>query len=287
MVALPEQKIGGGIGASEIAAVMGLHPWTSPIEVYLQKIGEMPPMEDNDFTRWGRWMEARIREWYVEKTGARVFVPSESLYHDVYTFLRATPDGIILDDDGRPSAVMDCKVANWRVSDRFGEPGTDDIPWMYYAQLQQQMLVCAVGIGHLEASVGGMPPQTWTVARDEDFIAAIVDDGAEFWRRVQERIPPDVDHTESYRRYLDQKQASEKELAADLHLDALVEDIKDSRERMAASKRYHDLCENQLRERLAAEEAVILYASAGKISWRPQDNGKRPLRYPKGFPAKG
>jgi len=43
-----------GIGGSDAAAIAGLNPWKSPIAVYLDKIGETEPIEDNERMRIGR-----------------------------------------------------------------------------------------------------------------------------------------------------------------------------------------------------------------------------------------
>ena len=41
----------GGIGASEVAAVVGLSKWDSPYSLFLRKTGQVPPIEENDAMR--------------------------------------------------------------------------------------------------------------------------------------------------------------------------------------------------------------------------------------------
>ncbi|MFR4400922.1 MAG: YqaJ viral recombinase family protein, partial [Peptococcus niger] len=42
-----------GIGGSDAGAICGLNPWKSAVEVYLDKLGELPPVEDNERMRMG------------------------------------------------------------------------------------------------------------------------------------------------------------------------------------------------------------------------------------------
>ena len=61
-----------GIGASEAAAVLGLSRYKSPLEVYLEKIGELGPQDDSERMYWGRKLEAIIAQEYGIRTGLKV-----------------------------------------------------------------------------------------------------------------------------------------------------------------------------------------------------------------------
>lgn len=321
MVALPKQKIGPGIGASDIGAIMGVNPWKAPLDVYLELTGQREREPENAAMAWGKFVERRILEWYVEQTGATVHVPPESLYHPERAYLRATPDGIVLGEDGETwERLVEIKNANWRVADRFGEPGTDQVPDHYLVQIQQQLAVTGLERADLAAAIGGQPPAIYVIKRDDELISAILEDAADFWDRVQRGVPPEIDHTESYKKYLERRGVSDKAIKADDEIEELLVQIKEHREVMGEHAKAHDTLENRLRERLGT--ATVLESSLGKVTWRPSkpsahpskvaqgyreillaagvpedsldavvqectpEYGARPLRYPRGFPAK-
>ena len=62
---LKERKT--GIGGSEAAAIMGLDPNRSALSVYLDKIGEGVPVEENERMHWGTMLEREIALEYKRR----------------------------------------------------------------------------------------------------------------------------------------------------------------------------------------------------------------------------
>lgn len=48
-----------GIGASEVGSVLGVCPWKSPVDVWLEKMGRVPPFEGNNAFQFTRPRGAR------------------------------------------------------------------------------------------------------------------------------------------------------------------------------------------------------------------------------------
>ena len=57
-----------GIGGSDAAAVMGLNPWKSPLDVYLDKTGQLMESPDNPALYWGRVLEEVVAREYSLRT---------------------------------------------------------------------------------------------------------------------------------------------------------------------------------------------------------------------------
>ena len=55
--------------ASEWSAAIGCSPWASPVDVWRDKLGLDPPIEDNQAMEAGRRMEAVIAQGYADETG--------------------------------------------------------------------------------------------------------------------------------------------------------------------------------------------------------------------------
>src|SRR5262245_47999262 len=98
----------GGIGGSDAAAVVGASPWSSPLAVYMDKLGLAEPMEATLAMRLGIRLEAVVAELYVEETGRDVtkfpdFSISRSPDHP---FMAATFDRLIVDKDRGPGVLQ-------------------------------------------------------------------------------------------------------------------------------------------------------------------------------------
>ena len=61
-----------GLGGSDIGAILGLNPWRTPYQVFLEKIGEAAPFEGNLQTRFGSYAEEFVAREYCEQTGRQV-----------------------------------------------------------------------------------------------------------------------------------------------------------------------------------------------------------------------
>lgn len=160
-----------GITASEISVVLGLSPWDSPYALFHRKLGILPPIEDNAAMERGRVLEPYVVEKFaaahedlmVAGTGRELFA------HDDRPWQMATPDRLLTDDmrmdfDGErvieefePVALLETKTAS-DMSD-WGEPGTDEIPVHYRAQVLWQMDVMGVA----KAYVAVLDIKQWQV----------------------------------------------------------------------------------------------------------------------------
>ena len=77
MTALPKKPAGltdaqraarrHGLGGSDVAAVLGLDPWRSPLDVYVDKV-EGSQRTENAPMQWGNRLEAPIADAYAERT---------------------------------------------------------------------------------------------------------------------------------------------------------------------------------------------------------------------------
>lgn len=172
-----------GIGGSDVAGILGLSRWTTPLQVYLDKTGQAPESEDNDAMRWGRYLEPVIRQAYADRTGRTVRL-MEMIRHPMRDYMIANIDGFT--DDGR---LLEVKTA--RTAQDWGEPGTDEIPMPYMLQVQHYLEVTGFEFADVAVLIGGSDFRIYEIGLDMELVRMIVDAEAEFWRRVTERDPPD------------------------------------------------------------------------------------------------
>lgn len=109
----------GGLGASELAAVMGLDPYRSEHDVWEEKTGLRPGFAGNAKTRWGHRMERLGLEHWLDASATEgdLCRPSTDPVRDArYPHLWATPDGSALLADGRRVGI------EVKVTDAWSEP---------------------------------------------------------------------------------------------------------------------------------------------------------------------
>lgn len=185
-----------GVTATDIARIVE----GKAFEVYLEKIGVMPPLGDNERMYWGRVLEPVVAEEYARRTGRELINPSiEELpfRHPDHPWVLASPDRLVKGE----SILVQCKTGD---SDRdstgrqvWGEEGTDQIPAGYVVQTTWEAFTCApLNIIAVDVPVlfRGNDFRIYTVPRSNELIAHLFRIGRDFWARVGRREPPPLDY---------------------------------------------------------------------------------------------
>jgi putative phage-type endonuclease len=173
-----------GIGGSDALACLGLDPWKTRMEVYLDKLGQAPAREQTDRMRWGQIVEAAILDWFVERTGLKV--ERWGLLRNVdRPWQLSSVDGAT--DDG---GIVEIKNTNWH---RRGEWEDDQVADGAEAQSQHYLDVTGRTHAWVVAQIGGDPPVIRRVDRDDDLIGHIRAMEHDLWRLVEARTPPALD----------------------------------------------------------------------------------------------
>lgn len=183
-----------GIGASEVAGILGLSPWSSPWAIFADKCGLLP-IEDRDSEpmEFGRRAEPMLKQWFEDRTGFTVTGTQREAEHPEHPWAIATLDGEVLDDAG---ALLG--IAEWKAT---SEPEWVAVPDMYACQAQWGMFVTGTErcwFGVLHAAFGRPRFRIYEFARDQSDIDFIVARCSAFWHdRVLTGVPPDVDGSDA------------------------------------------------------------------------------------------
>lgn len=188
------QQRSSGIGASEIAAVLGVSPWMSALELWQRKVEPQPKDERNEERLlWGHLLEGAIIGELCRRADVKRADWEPCLMRcQEHSWAIATPDDLL--ESGEPVEVKN--LSEWTGR------SWDDIPEHYELQCQHQMLVTGAKRCLFGALIGGQELVWCWIERDEDSIARIVKAGSEFWRRVVEMDPPLSDGTSGARKAL-------------------------------------------------------------------------------------
>ena len=180
-----------GIGASEIAAIVGANDYQSALTVYMQKTGMTEPFRGNENTRRGNEMEPKIADYYAKKFGVEL-VESDTLVHPDWEWMLATPDRIYADR----SRIIEIKSVSPFSAHKWGPEGSQIVPEMYFLQVQWQMEVTGIHKAHLVAMIGdGSEPDSFRVYEieyDKELVHHLIKEGSRFWHEhVLQRRPPE------------------------------------------------------------------------------------------------
>jgi len=173
-----------GLGASDIAGVLGISPWTTPFQVWASKVGEIPEDRDDESMRWGQILEGVILDEWEKVNNQTVTERGWLIRHRGRPYMMATVDGFTLTPDNR-SAVAEAKnSSDWR---------WEGIPEHYYCQVQYQLAVSGFEVGYLIALHGGRRLETYEVPAVPDYQEMLTEAATDFWKLVEANEPPAVD----------------------------------------------------------------------------------------------
>ena len=109
----PSGKIPYTVGGSDVAAVFGVSPWTTPLELWMIKKGRMkPPAKGNaNQLEMGHLLEPIAAHWYAKKTGNRVYEDTNLYQHADHPYALANFDRRFeRASDGEPG-ILECTRA--------------------------------------------------------------------------------------------------------------------------------------------------------------------------------
>lgn len=248
-----------GVGASEVAALIGLDPYRGPLDVYRHKIGEAIDVETYH-TQRGRYLEPALRQWACDLIGIP-FEPSPTLKHPQHEHVLATPDGVA------PGAVLELKAPGQRTWHEWGEG--EEAPERYVCQLAQQMSVTGARMGYLCALVDG-DLRVYQYTKDAELEGVLIDAVDAFWsRHVVPCIPPKADGSKTSAEYITQRfpRSTGRMVHADSSAEALMCNLHNARKAREKAERAEESFKQQLQE-IIGENDGIESPRLGKILWR-------------------
>ena len=152
----PSGKIPYTVGGSDVAAVFGVSPWTTPLELWMIKKGRMkPPAKSNaNQLEMGHLLEPIAAHWYAKKTGNRVYEDTNLYQHADHPYALANFDRRFeRASDGEPG-ILECKSCTYHKASEWDDGA---IPLYYELQLRFYLAVADVEIGAFSAIWGNNP----------------------------------------------------------------------------------------------------------------------------------
>lgn len=176
----------GAIGGSDAAAIIGLNQYSSPYSVWADKTGRLPEKPDNEAMRLGRDLEEYVASRWREETGKKTKRVNAILYSKKIPFAHANVDRWVSGEN----AGLECKTTSIMNLKKFKG---GEYPENYYVQCVHYMAVTGADRWYLAVLVLGKGFYHFTIERDEEEIAALMQQEESFWQHVETDTPPAVD----------------------------------------------------------------------------------------------
>ncbi|BAU58140.1 phage-related protein [Halorhodospira halochloris] len=260
----------GGIGASEAAAVIGMHPYSSPLEVWLDKSGRQveqsaESVDPQNPAWWGQLLEPTVADAYAQVTGRKVRRVNAILQHPEHPWMLCNLDREVVGDPDiqileiKTTGVMEAR--RWR----------NGVPQHVQLQVQHQLAVTGQRAADVAVLIGGQNLEIHRIERDEDVIERLIALEQAFWSCVEADTPPRPDGSESSAQAL-------RELYQESHVGVVVDFQEDAelgrsfaqlqrvREEIAERRRREDVLKQSIQAAMGEAEKAIF--PTGTVTWK-------------------
>lgn len=255
------------LGGSDIAAVLGISPWKTPLQLWQDKT--MPAMpENNDPERMkvlnrGKRLEPYILDMIRAEHGLTITAVNQR-YIDASVPYFASE----IDAEAGPLNIEIKTVSPFKIKE-WGDEGTDALPLHYVAQVQWGMGITKREQCDVFALIGD-DLRRYSVLADAELIAAMRDKAQAFWQQYVATLnpPPPAGESDLYALYpRDTGEAiaidgDDAAVAALCELRALKDEAKSISEKIAVA-------EGVLKTKLA-DAAVATLGGQRVCSWKSQ-----------------
>lgn len=192
-----------GLGGSDMAAILGLSKYRTPVSVWLEKTGREAPQDSNMAMRFGTFAEQFVAEEYTASTGRAVQRFNPMLRHAEYQMVIGHVDRLVIPEGAKRAAhqreirtdrLLECKTASAFAASggEWGPAGTDEVPAGYLVQCATYMALTGCQYADLAALFGNAELRVYALRRDMDLEQEILRRAAEWWKKhIEADVAPE------------------------------------------------------------------------------------------------
>lgn len=166
-----------GIGGSDSPAILGVSPYRTALDVWMEKRGLVEGQTETAPMRRGKMLEPLIGQMFTEQTGIQ-FTKPELMVHPEHSFLLASMDGIAA--DGKTLIEIKCPgLSQFVKARREGIPEAWQIQGNHYAAFGLKRMIFVVFNAEL-----------WELfyveqEADSELQSIIIEEDRKFWQKVE------------------------------------------------------------------------------------------------------
>lgn len=174
----------GFIGSSDIASIMGMSRWKTPLMLWSEKTGEIEPkdLSDVEAVEMGNELEETVARLFTKRTGLKVR-RAPKIYESEVGLFKAQVDRLVEGTD----ELLECKTCSaWKAKEWEGE----EIPQEYILQVLWQLMVTGRNVGHIAVLIGGQCFKYKKIEADQEMFDRMREVALSFWQMVLDKTPP-------------------------------------------------------------------------------------------------
>ena len=248
-----------GLGGSDAAAVLGLSPWTSPLDLYLDKRGELDeePEQPTNWQRWGHLLEDLIADEASAQLGIKTARRNQTIVHKAHPWMRANIDRRVLNE----RAIMECKSTGWKDGSAWGEPGSDEVPVYYATQAHHYLEVTGLERCYMPVLfLLNRSIEVYVIERDKSIAERLIAAEAKFWTdHVLAGVPPEPRTIAEVRKIW--RGSGELEVIASDEVDDWHAELEEARATIKATEKRRDELVFEIAKFM--QDAAILMPAGG------------------------
>lgn len=228
-----------GIGGSDIAALLGMSPYKTPLQLWMEKTGRdvtKPDADAQERMHWGVVLEDVVARHYAERCGVKVQRINAQLRYPSCPVAVMNADRFVLepgkrarwdDEAGRvlgASKILEVKTAHALAqnSAEWGSAGTDEVPQHYWTQCTWYMGIAGIEVADLAVLFGGQRFVTYTIALDRTLFDDMVTEADAWWQRhIVADVPPPATTEDDARRLWQSHVAGREKIVCAIVADAV------------------------------------------------------------------
>ena len=256
------------ITGTDISAIVGLNKYSSPMQVFMEKLGLIEGAADNEAMYWGRELEPVIANRYARDHGVDLIEPGFIVIDEIFG---GTPDRVIVEQK-----VLEIKTSGQFTANMWGEPGTDQIPEHYMCQVQWYMMLTGLPCADLAVLINGQRYQEYSIDRNDRLIDVLKQRGRDFWEtHIIPQSPPLIDGTSGSDKFLDAffPMSRGNILKADENLDLLARQLAEVRKELTRLESNKTALENEIKFAIGDNDGIE--SEFFKATWKSTKSSEK------------
>ena len=183
-----------GIGGSDAAAVLGISPFRTGVDLYYDKLGQSVEDDEQNWVakEMGTLLEDLVARIFAKKTGLKVCSMPVMFQHADHPWMLADVDRLVTMPDGK-TAILECKTTNPNAVSKWEYDGKPIVPQYYEAQGRHYMAVMNLDRVYFCCLYGNSEDEVIirSIDRDLDYESELIALEENFWtNHVQAKVPP-------------------------------------------------------------------------------------------------
>jgi len=260
----------GGIGSSDAAAAVGLNPYKSQLELWLEKTGRdgnLPKTDPNDESSpmyWGILLEPFVAAHYTKRTGNKVRRINAVLQHPIEPWMLANIDREVI---GAPDVqILECKTTGIN-GVRLWKEG---VPEYVQLQVMHQLAVTGKQAADVAVLICGQELQVHRIDRDETMTERLIELERQFWRFVELDQAPPADGSDSadmaLRCLYPQDNGKTLDLRSNSEMSQAFSDLLAVRQLLTSQNQLESQLKQRIQQRLGDMTKALF--ETGEVTWK-------------------